>query len=69
MIDNAGLLVLLLRSTMMASMAHAIMGSVVTMRECEEAAKLDALSEEATRRGWERPRKNGWTIDPYPEET
>jgi hypothetical protein len=69
MIDNAGLLVLLARSTMLAVKAHQVVGDVVTRVECEQMTHLDTLDEEARRRGWEKPRKHGWTIDPYPEET
>jgi hypothetical protein len=69
MTGNAELLVLLIRSTILATRAHRVMSGVVTMRECEEAADLKVLDQEAERRGWEKPRKHGWTIDPYPEET
>lgn len=72
MIDNAGLLVLLLRSTMLAIKTYKVLGDILTAEECEEAASLVLLNSEAIERGWERPREYGWTIDPYepyPEET
>lgn len=72
MIDNAGLLVLLVRSTMLAIKTYIVLGDMLTMEECEEAASLVLLNAEAIERGWERPQEYGWTIDPYepyPEET
>lgn len=68
MIDNAGLLVLLVRSTMLAIKTYIVLGDILTMGECEEAASLALLNAEAIERGWEQPRGHGWTIDPYPEE-
>ncbi len=69
MTSNAELLVLLLRSTVLALKTHKTLGDVMTIRECEDVASLTVLSEEAERRGWEPPRRIGWAIDPYPEET
>ena len=68
MINNAGLLVLLIRSTMLAVKTHNVLGDILTAYECEEATNLALLNSEAIKRGWERPRENGWTIEPYPEE-
>lgn len=71
MIDNAGLLVLLIRSTMLAVKTHNVLGDILTQNECEDAARLNLLNSEAIERGWDRPREYGWTIDPYdpyPEE-
>ena len=67
MTSNAELLVLLVKGTILAARAHAVLIGVVTRRECEEASGLKLLNQEAARRGWEPPRAGGWSIDPYPE--